>query len=95
MPSLLLNTSLAVRCSFLSSHLKVFKDLSKMSERLFSLLLQVLRRTGRSLSNDDGDINENGRKSIGLEWQNNNFPRESLFFVNFFAIVARLRRETS
>ena len=66
-----------------------------MSERPFSLLLQVLRRTGRSLSNDDGDINENGKKSIGLEWQNNNFARESLFFVNFFAIVARLRRETS
>ena len=66
-----------------------------MSERPFSLLLQVLRRTGGTLSNDDGDINENGKKAIGLDWQNNNFARASRFFVNFFAIVARLRRETS
>ena len=27
--------------------------------------------------------------------QNNNFARASLFFVDFFAVVARLRRETT
>ena len=46
-----------------------------------------------SLSKDDGDGNENGKKAIGLDWQNNNFARASRFFVHFFAVVARLRRE--
>ena len=26
-----------------------------------------------SLSNDDGNINENSKKAKGLDWQNNNF----------------------
>ena len=34
-----------------------------------------------SLSNDDGDGNENGKK------QNNNFARASRFFVHFFAVI--------
>ena len=42
----------------------------------------------------DGDGNENGKKAIGLDWQNNNSARASRFFVHFFAVVARLRRET-
>jgi len=32
-----------------------------------------------SLSNDDGDGNEDGKKAIGLDWQNNNFERASRF----------------
>ena len=32
-----------------------------------------------SLSNDDGDGNENGKKAIGLDWENNNFARASRF----------------
>ena len=48
-----------------------------------------------SLSNDDGDVNENGKKAIGLDWQNNNFARASRFFVHFFAVTARLRRENA
>ena len=36
--------------------------------------------------------NENGKKAIGLDWQNNNFAR---FSVHFLAVVARLQRETS
>ena len=51
-------------------------------------------RKGSSLSNDDVDVNENGKKAIGLDWQNNNFARASRFFVHFFAVSARLRRET-
>ena len=47
------------------------------------------------LSNDEGDVNKNGKKAIGLDWQNNNFARASLFFVHFFAVVARLRRESA
>ena len=34
-----------------------------------------------SLSNDDD--NENGKKAIGLDWQNNNFARASGFFEHF------------
>ena len=46
------------------------------------------------LSNDDGDGNENGKKAIVLDWQNNNFARASRVFVHFLAVVARLRHET-
>ena len=48
----------------------------------------------RSLSNDDGDSNENGKKTIGLLWQNDNFARASRFFAYFLAVVARLRHAT-
>jgi len=48
-----------------------------------------------SLSNDDGDVNEKGKKAIGLDWQNNNFARASPFLEHFFAVAARLRRETA
>ena len=48
-----------------------------------------------SLSNDDGDVNENGKKAIDLDLQNNNFTRASRFFVHFFAVTARLRRENA
>ena len=49
----------------------------------------------RSLSNGDGDDIENGTKAIGLDQQNNNFARASRFFVHFFAVTARLRRESA
>ena len=32
-------------------------------------------------SNDDGDGNEDVKKAIALDWQNNNFARASCFFV--------------
>ena len=48
-----------------------------------------------SLRNDDHDGNENGKKAIGLDKQNNNFARASRFFVHFSAVVARLQRETT
>ena len=34
------------------------------------------------LSNDDGDGNENGKKPVGLDWQNNNFARASRFLYS-------------
>ena len=37
----------------------------------------------RSLCNDDGDLNENGKKAIGLDWQDNNFAHASCFFCTF------------
>ena len=33
------------------------------------------------------------QKTICLDWKNNNFARPSRFFVHFFAVSARLRRE--
>ena len=48
-----------------------------------------------SLSNDDGDANDNCKKAIGLDWQNNNFARASRFFVHFVGVIARLRRENA
>ena len=38
-------------------------------------------------------MNKNDKKAIGLDWQNNNFARASRFFVHFFAVAARPRRE--
>ena len=48
-----------------------------------------------SLSNDDGDVNENGKKIKGLDWQNNNSASVSRFFVHFFAVTARPQRENT
>ena len=48
-----------------------------------------------SLSNDDGDVNENGKKIKGLDWQNNNSASASRFFVHFFAVTARPQRENT
>ena len=51
---------------------------------------------GELKSNDDDDSNGNmnGKKAIliGLDWQKNDFPRASHFFVHFFVITARLQR---
>ena len=57
------------------------------------LLVPVSLEIIRSLSNDDGDVNENGKKAIGLHWQNNNFARASRFLVHFLPVAARLRRK--
>ena len=66
---------------------------------LFNLIdkqshVRDISRTG-SLSNDDGDGNENDKKAIGLDWQNNNIVRASRFLVHFFAVAARLQRESA
>ena len=45
---------------------------------------------GKGLSNDDGNVNEKGKKAIGLNWQNNNFARASYFFARFFFSVMRV-----
>ena len=51
--------------------------------------------TTETMSNDDGDGNENGKKAKGLDWQNNNFARVARFFVHFFAVAALLQRESA
>jgi len=48
-----------------------------------------------SLSNDVGVGNENGKKILGSDKQNNNSARAARMFVPVFAVFARLRRETS
>ena len=60
-----------------------------------TMVAKVLDNNKRELiSNVDGDGNENGKKAIGLDWQNNNFARASRFFVHLLAVIARLRHET-
>ena len=48
-----------------------------------------------SSTNDDSDVNENGKTAIGLDWQNNNSAHASRFFVHFFDVTAPLRRENT
>ena len=48
-----------------------------------------------SFSNDDGDRNEDVKKSNRFITQNNNFARASRFFVHFFTVLARLRLENA
>ena len=48
----------------------------------------------RSLSNDDCDVNENGKKAISLDWKNNNSARASRFFLHS-PVTARLWRENT
>ena len=48
-----------------------------------------------SLRNYDGDGDENGKKAIGLDKENNNFARASRFFVHLIAVFAGLQRETA
>ena len=65
---------------------------------LVSLAAAALRDDTRELwqlGNDDGDGNEDVKKAIGLYQQHNNFASASRFFVHFFTVLARLRRENA
>ena len=46
-------------------------------------------------SNEDGDDNQNGKKAIGLYYQNNNFSTCTTLFVRIVALVAWLWHKTS
>ena len=48
-----------------------------------------------SLSNDDADGNENGKKAIGLISKTTTLHVHYAFFVHFFAVIARLQRESA
>ena len=41
------------------------------------------------------NVNENGKKAIGLERQNNKFACASCVFVHFFAATAQLQQENA
>ena len=75
----------------LKSLLSAFLNLFKHKILLYTGYEDIKQVERRS----DGDGNENGKKAIGSDWQNNNFAPASRFFVHFLAVVARLRRETS
>ena len=67
------------------------KYVFKKKRRSFHTRLQLFPSIDASLgslSNDDGDINKNVTKAIGLDWQNNNFTRASRFFVHFFSLLS-------
>ena len=67
---------------------------AKNAKGFYNLVSKAFPLTLASLSNDDGDGNENGQKAIGSDKQNNNFARASRFFVHFFAVVARCTTTT-
>ena len=46
-----------------------------------------------TLWSDDGDGKENVKKQFKFNNQTNNFARASRFFVHFYAVTERLRRE--
>ena len=46
-------------------------------------------------TNDDGNGKENGKKNKMFISTNNNFASVSRYFVHFFAVVEKLRHETS
>ena len=47
----------------------------------------------RSLSNDNGDVNENGKKAVAYVGKTTTLHVHLAFFVHLFAVTARLRRE--
>ena len=68
----------------------MFVDLYKIGSRT-AFLTRIQWGTLRS---DDGNGNENGKKARSNK-QNDNSARASRFFVHFFAVTARIRRENA
>ena len=66
----------------------VILDFTEAFDTVFHAILQ-------SAGNDDGDGNENGKKSNRFIQQNDNFARAAHFSVHFFAVTTRLRRENA
>ena len=62
------------------------------SNAIFWLRLHLLCSSGSLLSNGDGDGNENVKKAIGLDEQNNNFACASRA-LHFLAVTTRQWRE--
>ena len=68
----------------------MFVDLYKIGSRT-AFLTRIQWGTLRS---DDSNGNENGKKARSNK-QNHNSARASRFFVHFFAVTARIRRENA
>ena len=74
-------------------HLELIK--TEINRRNTQSLKQVSHSISGSLSNDDADGNENGKKAIGLISKTTTLHVHHAFFVHFFAVVARLQRESA
>ena len=68
--------------------------ISQLKILVFCPLL-VLASTLESLSNDDGDGNEDGKKEMGLAVAKQQLCTCTRLMVHFFAVTARLRRESA
>ena len=79
-----LNSSIAIRSLLSLNHVHL------LEYRKFIFFTISFLVTIGSLSNDNGDGSENGKKAVGLDRQNNNFARASRFLVHFFAVTTRL-----
>ena len=79
-----LNSSIAIRSVLSLNHVHL------LEYRKFIFFTISFLVTIESLSNDNGDGSENGKKAVGLDRQNNNFARASRFLVHFFAVTTRL-----
>ena len=66
-----------------------------LHQNFFRVIQLFSFRLYRDPELNDGDVNEDGKKAIGLDWQNNNFSCVSRLFVHLFAVTARLRRENA
>ena len=73
----------------------IYKGPSSKGSRICATLSPGLLYKRIGTSNDDGDVKENGKKTMGLDWQDNNSARASHFFVHFFAATARPQRENA
>ena len=72
---------------------KLMSSIIKLNPYCFLVAVAVV--VAGSFSNDDGDGNQDVKKSNRFITQNNNFARASRFFVHFFTVLARLRRENA
>ena len=80
----------AKHCSFFCYLLTI--DVSIINVWGYTEILPILG----SFSNDDGDGNQDVKKAVGLLRKiTTDFARASRFFVHFFTVLARLRRENA
>ena len=63
-----------------------FLNLSEQGHRAVCEVVLEVVLLG-SLSNNDGDGKENGKKATGLDWQNNNLAHASRFFGHFIRLI--------
>ena len=73
--------------------------LAKSLSSSTSFMLKIIKTVSKGLIRDfkiqRWRLQRGRQKSNTLNNQNNNFARASRFFVHFFAVIARLRRENA
>ena len=71
------------------------KDFPDSGIWIDNLTEAVIPTNNRGLKQRRRGGNENGKKATGLDRQNKNFARTSRVFLHFFAVAARLQRESA